>query len=289
MKCDMHVHTVHSGLCTIPFFRRFCQECYTTPDELYSILKRRGMSLVTVTDHDSIGACDHLRHLPDFFLSEELTVILPSGCEAHIGVYDITERHHIELARRASDMPRLLAYLEQERLLYSINHMFSGLTGRRVEEDFLLFAEHFPAIEVLNGAMPHRSNRTAASACDSLNRIGIGGSDSHGVLSLGRAWTHVPGARNKQEFFAGLRARRAQVAGESGSYFRLCAELLTISGHLFRDKPWTLGLAPLIALVPLAGLINYGCEISFESYWRNRWRDLVAPAAPAIENTELAA
>lgn len=285
----MHVHSWHSGMCTIPLLNRICRECYTPAGEMYSRLKRSGMTLVTVTDHDSIEAAEELRHHHDFFLSEEVTVHLPSGCEAHVGVYDINERQHIALQERRDDMPRLLAYLEQERLLYSINHMFSGLTGRRVEEDFRLFAERFPAMEVLNGAMPARSNRAATKACDSLQRIGIGGSDSHGILSLGRVWTDVPHARNKHEFFDGLRARRARVAGQSGSYFRLSAELLTIAGYLFRDKPWTLGLAPLIALVPVASLINYGCEVTFEAYWRNRWLNTLEPSMAVTQSTELAA
>lgn len=291
MKCDMHVHSWHSGMCTIPVLKKICRECYTPADEMYARLKRSGMSLVTVTDHDSIDAAETLRHHPDFFLSVEITVRLPSGCEAHVGVYDINERQHLALQTRRDDMPRLLAYLQQERLLYSINHMFSGLTGRRVEEDFQFFAENFPAMEILNGAMPVTSNRASSQACDSLNRIGIGGSDSHGVLSLGRVWTDVPGARNKYEFFEGLHARRAKVAGRSGNHLRLSAELLTIAGHLFRDKPWTIGLAPLIALIPVASLINYAREVSFEAYWRNRWLKALQPAIPyqAIEATELAA
>jgi len=53
MKCDLHVHTVHSGMCTVPVFKRICRESYSDPDEVYATLKRRGMDLVTVTDHDS--------------------------------------------------------------------------------------------------------------------------------------------------------------------------------------------------------------------------------------------
>ena len=35
MKCDMHVHTVHSGMCTVPVFDRFCRESYNDPDAGY--------------------------------------------------------------------------------------------------------------------------------------------------------------------------------------------------------------------------------------------------------------
>ena len=56
MKCDLHVHTLHSGMCTVPVMDRICRESYNDPDEVYRILKGRGMNLVTVTDHDSIEA-----------------------------------------------------------------------------------------------------------------------------------------------------------------------------------------------------------------------------------------
>jgi predicted metal-dependent phosphoesterase TrpH len=70
------------------------------PLAVYEKLKRLGMDLVTVTDHDSIDAAEALRSKPDFFLSEEVTCKLPSGTELHVGVYDITERDHVELQRR---------------------------------------------------------------------------------------------------------------------------------------------------------------------------------------------
>jgi predicted metal-dependent phosphoesterase TrpH len=69
MRCDLHVHTDRSGMCTVPVADRFCRESYNDPIEVYDLLKRRGMDLVTVTDHDSIGAAEALRSYPDFFLS----------------------------------------------------------------------------------------------------------------------------------------------------------------------------------------------------------------------------
>ena len=105
-----------------------------------------GMGLVTVTDHDSIDAAEALRHHPDFFLSQEVTCHMPSGNELHIGVYDITERQHIMLQRLAADLPGLLAYLREQHLLFSANHIFSGLTGRRNQNDFEWFQAAFPGV-----------------------------------------------------------------------------------------------------------------------------------------------
>ena len=65
MKCDLHVHTVHSGMCTVPLLNRIYRESYSAPQDVYETLKRRGMDLVTVTDHDSIDAVEVLRRHAD--------------------------------------------------------------------------------------------------------------------------------------------------------------------------------------------------------------------------------
>jgi len=58
MRCALHVHTHASGSCNVPWLRRICRESYNEPLEAYRTLKARGMDLVTVTDHDSIGAVE---------------------------------------------------------------------------------------------------------------------------------------------------------------------------------------------------------------------------------------
>ena len=85
MRCDLHVHTIHSGMCTVPLLNRICRESYNDPLEVYHLLKQRGMNLVTVTDHDSIDSVEPLRHYPDFFLSEEVSCQTSRGTELHVG------------------------------------------------------------------------------------------------------------------------------------------------------------------------------------------------------------
>src|SRR5260370_38375574 len=105
------------------------------------------MDRVRVTDEESIDAVENLRSRPDFFLSEEVTCILPSGNQLHMGVYDITERDHIELQRRRHDFESLLAWLEDHHLFFSANHDFSRLTGPRCTTEFHLFQSNFPSLE----------------------------------------------------------------------------------------------------------------------------------------------
>src|SRR2546425_7828234 len=142
MRCDLHVHSIASGMFNVPGLDRICRESYTEPAEVYERLKRMSMSIVTLTDHDSIEGAETLRRHPDFFLSEEVTVRMPSGTEMHMGVYGITERDHVEIQRRRNDFIALLMYLTERKLFFSANHVFSGLTGRREEEDFHWFESY---------------------------------------------------------------------------------------------------------------------------------------------------
>ena len=185
MRCDLHVHTIHSGMCTVPLLNRCCRESYNDPHQVYASLIRRGMDLVPVTDHDSIDAVEPLRRHADFFLSEEVSCVTSSGTHLHIGVYGIEERDHIEMQRRSPDLPSLLAYLDERRLLFSVHHVFSGLTGSRSEADFDEFAARFPAVETLNGQMLEIANRYAAAFARRSRKIAVAGSDAHTMGSLG--------------------------------------------------------------------------------------------------------
>ena len=168
MRCDLHVHTIHSGMCTVPLLRRICRESYNDPLEVYETLNRRGMDLVTITDHDSVDAAETLRRYPDFFLSEEVSCTSPGGTEFHMGVYNITERQHIQLQRRRNDFFSLMAYLREQDLFFSLNHMFSGLTGQRTLADYELFELHFPAVETRNGQLLASLNEAAAAYAERL-------------------------------------------------------------------------------------------------------------------------
>ena len=251
----------------LPGLKHLCQECYSEPLEVYDLLKRRGMSAITITDHDSLDGSEALRSRPDFFLSEEVTVRMPRGREAHLGVYNLTERDHIEIQRRAKDFIALLMYLTERKMFFSINHIFSGLTGRREAEDFAWFESYVPAYEARNGQMWRKANESAARLGANLGKIAVAGSDAHALAGVGLTYTEVPGARTADEFFAGLRAGWGRVAGEHGSYARLTADVFSIVRSLFADKPWTAVLAPLAVLVPAFSAGHWINEIRFCRKW----------------------
>src|SRR5689334_984851 len=99
----MHVHSEHSDK-PYSWFLRSGQaaECYTSVDEVYALAKRRGMDLVKLADHDTIGGALELcaRHPGDTFASVEVSARFPEdGCIVHVIAVAIDEARHRELQR----------------------------------------------------------------------------------------------------------------------------------------------------------------------------------------------
>jgi predicted metal-dependent phosphoesterase TrpH len=275
-------------MCNIPLLNRVCLESYNDPLAVYETLKRRGMDFVTVTDHDSVGSAESLRRFPDFFLSEEITCTTPSGTEIHVGVYGIEDRHHIELQRRRTDVPALAAYLREQRLFFSINHVFSSLTGRRTARDFELFEDEFPAMETLNGQIPGWNNRSAAELARDWLKAPVGGSDAHTLESLGLTYTEVPRADTIQDYLSGLRLSQGRVEGASGDYLKLTRAILEIGSRLVGDYHWAITLAPLLLIVPFITLGNYFSELFFVSKWSRWLAEDRMPGDPLLEAPDAA-
>jgi predicted metal-dependent phosphoesterase TrpH len=254
-------------MCDTPGLTRIAKESYNQPAEVYERCKRLGMSIVTLTDHDSIDAAEALRKYPDFFLSEEVTVRLPTGTQIHLGVYGITEKDHVEISRRRNDFIALLMYLTERKIFFSLNHVFSSLTGRRDIEDFDWFASYVPALEVRNGQMWKAANQRAQQLALKLGKAGVAGSDSHTLSGVARTFTEMPGARTVEEYFAGLRAGRGIVHGQHGSYAKLTLDILNFIGRVLKDNPAAAALLPLTVFIPAITAFHWLNEIRFCKQW----------------------
>lgn len=268
----------------MPGLSRICLESYNEPLALYERLKQRGMDFVTVTDHDSIDAVEELRKYPDFFLSEEVTCTMPSGTEMHAGVYGIRERDHIELQRRRTDIQSLLAYAVENQLFVTVNHVYSGLTGPRTDDDFAIFARDFHGVETMNGQMLAFANRLASRFAAMNGKSVVGGSDSHTLQGVAKTWTEVRGAHSIEDYLAGLRRGHSTAHGVSGNYWKLTADVCEIGCSMVSSKPWTIVLGGLMALAPAVTLANYVKEMAFAWYWAQRHRP-AQPAGVAAEAT----
>jgi predicted metal-dependent phosphoesterase TrpH len=245
------------------------------------------MSLVTLTDHDTIEGALQIAHLPGTFMSEEVTCGLPGGRELHLGVFGLSEPQHLQIERRRHDAESLLAYLAEQQLPTCVNHLFSALTGRRELEDLHLPLARLALVEVRNGALPAATNSYAERASRDMGLSGIGGSDGHTLWSVARAYTEVPGSQDTQEFLAGLRSGLTIPRGRAGSYATLTADIARIAQQTYRhlerhardDVGSSLRFAVVllaVPAVPLIPLVTAGLHLrerSFGKRWSRRFRD----------------
>lgn len=246
------------------------------------------MDLVTITDHDSIEGSLAIRRHRNVFLSEEVTCRMPSGNTIHIGVYDLNERQHVQIHRRRDDLVSLLMYLTERKIFFSVNHIFSGLTGPRAREDFDWLREYFPAIETRNGQMFARVNRHAKRFARRWEKSEIGGSDAHTLASAGTTHTQVAGTKTKEDFFAGLQTGQGCVAGGEGNYAKLTRDVLLIAGKALQESPWMAPFGLILLGVPAVVLFHNLGEIAFAQLWASRILDegqyrrpIFSSAAPA--------
>jgi len=273
VRCDLHVHSRYSGTFRLPFLDGLSNECYSPPAAVYEKLKELRMDLVTLTDHDSIEGSEELRRQPDFFISEEVTCRMPSGTEAHVAVYDISETQHTEIQRRRDDLPRLLSYLTEEEIFFSAQHIFSRLTGRREAADFEWFAARFPALETLNSHLLSRNNTQAARFANVTGKSVTAGSDGHTLHSAGSAFTDVPGAKTKAEFLQGLREGHGRPCGESGSFWKMTRDVLLVVASMMAEDPRKAVLAPLTLAIPAFTLFHLYQEKAFVRKWERALAD----------------
>ncbi|MGH2833202.1 MAG: glycosyltransferase, partial [Solirubrobacteraceae bacterium] len=78
-------------------------------------------------------------------------------------------------------------------------------------------AELFEVWETRNGSRAHELNRPAATYVATRDGIGIGGSDDHAGVDIGRTWTQAPAAATPREFLVHMRAGCVSAQGKQGS------------------------------------------------------------------------
>jgi predicted metal-dependent phosphoesterase TrpH len=253
LRCDLHVHSIKSGRVNLPILGHLGNECYSEPRAVYERCRTRGMDLVTLTDHDTLAGGFAIAHLPEVFLSEEVTLELGPDRTLHVGALDITEAQHERLAVLRHDPEALFAYCAEERIPLAANHLFARLDGGRETDDFLRLLRGVSLVETLNGMARLEVNHQAEVTSEIWDLPAVGGSDAHTLASVARAYTLVPGARSRQEFTDGLRRGWVVPKGRAGSYANLTADVLRIlAGAL--DETWREAHSDKRAALRLAAL-----------------------------------
>lgn len=246
MKLDAHVHTYFSGYTTIGPLRRIMRESYNTPDGVYRTAKARGMDLVAITDHDTIGGALTIAHRPDVIVGCEVTgTFAHDGVRVHLQVLDITEAQFGEIDRLRGDLRELLPYLQRERIFTSLNHVASRINGRITAAHIAALVPWLDAFETINGSRLPCQNRTADALAAGARKAGIAGSDSHTHRGIGLTWVEAPAATSRAAFLEELRAGRVTVGGRQGSFFTLASDICRFMTNMYAEhglhflrRPW---------------------------------------------------
>jgi predicted metal-dependent phosphoesterase TrpH len=231
LRADLHVHSCHSSQSGNFRFLK-SRDCYSRPEDVYRVARARGMDLVTITDHDSIGGClEYLDAHPtatDFFISEEVSCRLPQGDVAvHLGVYGQTERLHRELQPLRQNVFEVTSRLREAGVFFTLNHLLHFYRGQIPLADYLRLIDEVPALEVRNGAMLRSHNTLIESSFSTV--AAVGGSDAHTLRRIGRTWTEAPG-QDLSSFLDSLRQRRSRVGGRHGDVASVLGDTYGVIG-----------------------------------------------------------
>jgi glycosyltransferase involved in cell wall biosynthesis/predicted metal-dependent phosphoesterase TrpH len=218
-RVDMHCHSTASQLSRIGVQRSLgLPECATPPQEVYDLAKRRGMDFVTITDHDTIDGCLELADRPDCFISEELTACFAGEAQAvHVLCYGIDPGDHEWLQAHAGDLEACATYLHESGIACALAHPFYDVAAPLTQRHRRRLAELFPVWEVRNGSRAAELNMPASLYVETRGGAGIGGSDDHAGVDIGRTFTETPPAATPEEFLRHVREGWASAGGEQGS------------------------------------------------------------------------
>jgi len=218
-KVDLHCHSTASQESRLGVQRALgLPECATPPEEVYELAKRRGMDFVTITDHDTVAGGLEIDDRPDTFLSEELTVRFRGEPQAvHVLCYGITPDDHEWLQAHDGDVEACAAYLHDQGLACALAHPFYAVAAPLTARHRRRLAELFPIWETRNGSRARELNLPAAIYIETHGGTGVGGSDDHAGVDIGRTFTETPPAATPEQFLAHIRVGDAAGRGDQGS------------------------------------------------------------------------
>ncbi len=246
VRADLHCHSDASNKTGEAALNMIgCPESYSRPTDVYAQALRRGMDLVTITDHDSQEGVHTIRHLPGVLIGEELTCWFPEdGCKMHVLVYGHTAQQHDDLQRLATNLYDVAEYFEDHQLAHSVAHPIYRQNDKLERWHLERLLLMFKSFECLNGAHSSLHREAFEPLLDKLDAAQISrlstthglkprwpepwkkgrtaGSDDHGLLNIGRTWTEFPkDVRTAEDAYAAIREGRTAPGGEAGSSVKL--------------------------------------------------------------------
>ncbi|MCW3019111.1 MAG: glycosyltransferase, partial [Solirubrobacterales bacterium] len=212
-------------------------ECATPPQEVYELAKRRGMDFVTITDHDTIAGVLEIADRPDVFISEELTAHFRGEPQAvHVLCYGVSGEDHEWLQAHSGDVELCAGYMYEQEIVCALAHPYYTVAAPLTARHRRRLAELFGIWEIRNGARARELNRPAATYVATREGIGIGGSDDHAGVDIGRTYSETPPARTPRDFLERVRRGDVLARGEQGSAAKWAHAAIALAARSFASE-----------------------------------------------------
>ena len=135
----------------------------------------------------------------------------------HILCLGITPDDHDWLQAHADDVEVVAHYLHEREITCALAHPFYAVEAPLLPRHRRRLAQLFDIWEVRNGSRARELNHPAAIYVETHGGTGVGGSDDHAGVDIGRTWSATPDVATPQEFLAHVRGGRVSAHGEQGS------------------------------------------------------------------------
>jgi glycosyltransferase involved in cell wall biosynthesis/predicted metal-dependent phosphoesterase TrpH len=218
-RADLHCHSTASQLSKLGVQRALgLPECATPPEEVLELALARGMDFVTITDHDTIDGALRIADDPRVFVSVELTCEFREEPQAvHVLCWGITPDQFAHLQERSNCVESVAEYLGEHEIANALAHPFYAVEAPLTPRHRRRLAQLFPVWEVRNGSRARELNLPAYVYIETHGGTGVGGSDDHAGVDIGRTFTETPACATPEELLAHIRGGRATARGDQGS------------------------------------------------------------------------
>jgi hypothetical protein len=217
------------------------------------------MDFVTISDHNRIDGALEIAHLPDTFISCELTSYFPgNGAKVHLLVAGITAAQFADLDRLRGSIYDLRQYVVAHDLVYSLAHPLFRVNDRLTIDQVEKLLVLFNRFEGLNGTrdpraaelvrviFTHLTPECIERLADKhdIEPIGstpwrktfTGGSDDHGGCFIASAFTVTPHAETVADFLNHIRTGNHHMGGGSGSSLMLAHSFYQIAYDYYKAR-----------------------------------------------------
>ena len=197
MKMDLHIHSA------------FSSDGREKPKDIVTYARKMRLDGIAILDHNeirgSLRAYEMCRGFDDFLVVRGVEVSTEAGHIVAYGVDELIPAHLTieETAEKIRDLGGISVAPHPHRF-------WSGIGGKSVT------AESFAAVEVQNARCTARNNKRSRRLADRLRLGHTGGTDSHVLGEIGKAYTLFQGSpASEDDVIEEIVRRRTTAEGEN--------------------------------------------------------------------------